>query len=48
MAGSDLACADSPISHEWGFTPAVSLWIDCESDAELARLTAETPIEPRS
>lgn len=38
IAGADLRCADSPIDHAWGFTPAVSLWIDCESDAELERL----------
>jgi predicted 3-demethylubiquinone-9 3-methyltransferase (glyoxalase superfamily) len=30
LAGSDFSCADSPIDHAWGFTPAVSLWIDCE------------------
>ncbi|HKY14454.1 MAG TPA: VOC family protein [Microthrixaceae bacterium] len=38
LAGSELSCADSPVDHEWGFTPAVSLWIDCENDAELQRL----------
>lgn len=38
LAGSELSCADSPIGHEWGFTPAVSLWIDCDDDAELQRL----------
>ena len=38
LAGSELSCSDSPVDHEWGFTPAVSLWIDCESDDELQRL----------
>ena len=38
LAGSDFSCADSPVSHAWGFTPAVSLWIDCDDDAELQRL----------
>jgi len=38
LAGSDFGCADSPISHEWGFTPAVSLWIDCNHDDELQLL----------
>ena len=38
LAGSDFSCADSPISHVWGFTPAVSLWIDCDDDNELQRL----------
>ena len=30
LAGSDLSCADSPVDHAWNFTPAVSLWIDCD------------------
>jgi predicted 3-demethylubiquinone-9 3-methyltransferase (glyoxalase superfamily) len=38
LAGSDLSCADSPVDHQWGFTPAVSLWIDCDDDTELQRL----------
>ena len=38
LAGSDFSCADSPVRHEWGFTPAVSLWIDCDDNDELQRL----------
>ena len=38
LAGSDFSCADSPVRHEWGFTPAVSLWIDCDDNNELQRL----------
>jgi predicted 3-demethylubiquinone-9 3-methyltransferase (glyoxalase superfamily) len=38
LAGSDFSCADSPIGHEWGFTPAVSLWIECDDNNELERL----------
>jgi predicted 3-demethylubiquinone-9 3-methyltransferase (glyoxalase superfamily) len=38
LAGTDFTCADSPIRHEWGFTPAVSLWIDCDDNSELQRL----------
>jgi predicted 3-demethylubiquinone-9 3-methyltransferase (glyoxalase superfamily) len=38
LAGCDFACADSPIDHAWGFTPAVSLWIECDDDHELERL----------
>jgi predicted 3-demethylubiquinone-9 3-methyltransferase (glyoxalase superfamily) len=40
LGGSEFSCADSPISHEWGFTPAVSLWIDCDDNSELERLFA--------
>ena len=38
LAGGDFSCADSPIRHAWGFTPAVSLWIDCDDVNELQRL----------
>ena len=38
LAGSDFTCADSPVEHEWGFTPAISLWIDCADNDELERL----------
>jgi predicted 3-demethylubiquinone-9 3-methyltransferase (glyoxalase superfamily) len=38
LAGAEFRCADSPVRHEWGFTPAVSLWIDCVDDGELQRL----------
>jgi predicted 3-demethylubiquinone-9 3-methyltransferase (glyoxalase superfamily) len=38
LAGSEFSCAYSPIRHEWGFTPAVSLWIDCDDNNELQRL----------
>src|SRR5262245_40418286 len=38
LAGSEFSCADSPISHAWGFTPAVSLWMECDDNDELQRL----------
>lgn len=38
LAGSEFSCADSPVVHAWGFTPAVSLWIDCDDNDELERL----------
>jgi predicted 3-demethylubiquinone-9 3-methyltransferase (glyoxalase superfamily) len=38
LAGSDFSCADSPVDHAWGFTPAISLWIECDSNDELERL----------
>jgi predicted 3-demethylubiquinone-9 3-methyltransferase (glyoxalase superfamily) len=40
VAGGELRCSDSPVRHEWGFTPAVSMWIDCTDTAELERLFA--------
>ena len=38
LAGGEFSCADSPVRHEWGFTPGVSLWIECDDVDELQRL----------
>jgi len=38
LAGTNFSCADSPVTHQWGFTPAVSLWIECKDNDELQRL----------
>jgi predicted 3-demethylubiquinone-9 3-methyltransferase (glyoxalase superfamily) len=35
VAGQPLICIDSPISHAFTFTPSVSLFVDCETEAEL-------------
>ena len=38
LAGSEFSCADSPVTHQWGFTPAVSLYVERNDDAEQQRL----------
>ena len=38
LGGSEFSCADSPVDHAWGFTPAVSLWVECVDNDELQRL----------
>jgi len=40
----DLMCIDSPVKHQFGFTPAVSLFVTCTSEADLRRL-AEALLE---
>lgn len=35
VAGLLLRCFDSPIKHAFTFTPSVSLFVDCENEAEL-------------
>ncbi len=35
VAGLRLRCFDSPVSHAFTFTPSMSLFVDCESEAEL-------------
>lgn len=35
VAGQPLRCFDSPAKHGFTFTPSISLFVDCESEAEL-------------
>lgn len=35
LAGREFLCIDSPIKHGFGFTPAMSIFVDCESNDEL-------------
>jgi predicted 3-demethylubiquinone-9 3-methyltransferase (glyoxalase superfamily) len=35
IAGQDVICLDSPIEHAFTFTPSVSLFVECASEAEL-------------
>ena len=34
MAGQEFLCIDSPVPHDFTFTPAMSLLVDCESEME--------------
>jgi predicted 3-demethylubiquinone-9 3-methyltransferase (glyoxalase superfamily) len=34
-----VRCADSPVKHEFSFTPSFSLFIECETEEEIRRLT---------
>jgi predicted 3-demethylubiquinone-9 3-methyltransferase (glyoxalase superfamily) len=45
LAGRELSCADSPVSHAWTFSPAISLWIDCDGPDELERLFDELSVD---
>ena len=38
IAGQEVQVTDSPIHHAFTFTPASSLFVECESEAELRRL----------
>jgi predicted 3-demethylubiquinone-9 3-methyltransferase (glyoxalase superfamily) len=40
LAGHALRCSDSPPVHAFGFTPSVSLFVDCSDADELERLFA--------
>ncbi|MER6564234.1 VOC family protein [Streptomyces sp. NPDC001027] len=40
LAGEEFMCIDSPVQHDFTFTPAVSLFVQCQDEAELDRLFA--------
>ena len=40
LAGQPFMCIDSPMKHGFTFTPAISLFVQCENEAELDRLFA--------
>lgn len=35
LCGHDLKCIDSPAKHAFTFTPSISLFVECENEAEL-------------
>jgi predicted 3-demethylubiquinone-9 3-methyltransferase (glyoxalase superfamily) len=38
LAGQTILCLDSPVKHAFTFTPAFSLFVDCEDEAEIERV----------
>lgn len=36
-----IACTDSPVSHGFTFTPSISFFVECDSEAEIRRLHEE-------
>jgi predicted 3-demethylubiquinone-9 3-methyltransferase (glyoxalase superfamily) len=40
LAGQQYRCIDSPAKHAFGFTPAVSLFVQCDTEEEIDRLYA--------
>jgi predicted 3-demethylubiquinone-9 3-methyltransferase (glyoxalase superfamily) len=40
VAGQIIRVFDSPVKHAFTFTPANSLFVECESEAELSKLFA--------
>jgi len=33
----DLICFDSPVKHAFTFTPSISIFVDCEDEAEVGK-----------
>lgn len=40
LAGQAVMCIDSPVKHDFTFTPAFSFFVDCESEQQLGHLAA--------
>ena len=40
LSGRKYICIDSPIKHQFTFTPAFSLFVDCQDEAEFDRAFA--------
>jgi predicted 3-demethylubiquinone-9 3-methyltransferase (glyoxalase superfamily) len=40
FAGQSVMCIDSPVKHEFDFTPSFSFFVECESEEEIDRLVA--------
>ena len=38
IGGQEVRCIDSSVHHAFSFTPASSLFVECESEAQLTRL----------
>jgi len=41
LAGQTVMCIDSPVKHDFTFTPAMSLFVDCSADAQIGELFAK-------
>lgn len=41
VAGQHLMATDSPTEHEFGFTPAISLLVECDSTEQLQNALAQ-------
>lgn len=41
LAGQIFMCMDSNVTHKWTFTPAISLYIACATEAEVTQLFAQ-------
>ena len=39
LRGQTVLCSDSPIQHDFTFTPSISLFVTCEHEKEIERLT---------
>lgn len=41
IGGQTVKIFDSPIKHDFTFTPAISLFVNCDSEAELEKIASQ-------
>jgi len=41
LVDREFICIDTPVKHAFTFTPSISLFVDCESEAELETVFAK-------
>jgi predicted 3-demethylubiquinone-9 3-methyltransferase (glyoxalase superfamily) len=41
IGSQTVMCIDSPVKHNFSFTPAFSFFVECESEEEISRLYSE-------
>jgi predicted 3-demethylubiquinone-9 3-methyltransferase (glyoxalase superfamily) len=47
IAGQEFMCVDSPMKHEFTFTPAISIFINCKTEEELDSLYHKLSIDAK-
>jgi predicted 3-demethylubiquinone-9 3-methyltransferase (glyoxalase superfamily) len=40
LAGQSMMCFDSPTKHAFGFTPSISLFLECDAEEDVLRYAA--------
>ncbi len=38
IAGQTFRCMDSPVEHDFSFTPSISIFVECSSDKQITEL----------
>ena len=38
LGGHEMICIDSPVKHDFTFTPSISIFVDCKDEGELDRV----------
>lgn len=41
LSGQEFMCIDSPVKHDFGFTPSLSLFVNCLSEEEIDKYFEE-------